>query len=72
MSNTTSSRIARIAAVAAAGACLALPATSAASDGDAKPMSVAQSYRLTCGHLGLSCARPHRAHRRAHRSRRRH
>jgi hypothetical protein len=71
MSTTTTSRLARLAAIAAAGACLALPATSAAGDGDAKPMSQAQSYRLTCGHLGVSCDQPHKSHRRAHRSRRR-
>jgi hypothetical protein len=71
MSTTTSSRLARFAAIAAAGVCLALPAASAAGDGDAKPMSAAQSYRLTCGHLGVSCDRPHRSHRRARRSRHR-
>jgi hypothetical protein len=71
MSTTTSSRLARLAVIAAAGACLALPATSAADDGDAKPMSQAQSYRLTCGHLGLTCAHPHRSHHRARRSQRR-
>jgi hypothetical protein len=51
-----------IAAALAAAAFAIVPATAAAGDGDAKPMSSAESYALTCGHLGVPCSPPHARH----------
>jgi len=51
-----------IAAALAAAAFAVVPATSAASDGGAKPMSSAETYALTCGHLGVPCDPPHARH----------
>jgi hypothetical protein len=53
----------RTVAALAAGACLALPGVAGAADGDARPMSDAESYQLTCGHLGVPCERPAKARR---------
>jgi hypothetical protein len=67
------SRLRSAIAALAVGACLALPGGAIASDGDAQPMTAADSYQLTCGHLGVPCeqaAKPRRRHgskvRRAH------
>lgn len=60
--NITSVRPIAVATFVAA-ALAAVPATAAAGDGDAKPMSAAQAYALTCGHLGVPCSPPHARHR---------
>ena len=57
-----------LAAVIAAA--LTSPASAAAGDGGARPMSAEESYALTCGHLGVPCDPPHRRH--SHRARRAH
>jgi hypothetical protein len=51
-------------AALAVGACLALPGGAIASDGDAQPMTGADSYQLTCGHLGVPCEQPAKPRRR--------
>ncbi|HEY3477717.1 MAG TPA: hypothetical protein VGL02_02355 [Streptomyces sp.] len=51
-----------IAAALAAAALAVVPAVAAAGDGSAKPMSSAQIYALTCGHLGVPCDPPHARH----------
>ena len=38
------------------------PAAAFAADGDAKPMSSAEAYALTCGHLGVPCSPPRARH----------
>jgi hypothetical protein len=57
-----------LAAVIAAA--LTLPASAAAGDGGARPMTASESYALTCGHLGVPCDPPQRRH--SHRARRAH
>jgi hypothetical protein len=52
----------KLAAILAAAALAVVPATAAAGDGDAKPMSSDQVYALTCGHLGVPCNPPHARH----------
>jgi hypothetical protein len=52
-----------LAATLVAAAFAVVPATAAAGDGDAQPMSSAESYALTCGHLGVPCSPPHARHR---------
>jgi len=37
-----------------------MPAGAGADDGGAKPLTDAESYALTCGHLGVPCATPHK------------
>jgi len=51
-----------IVAALATAALAVVPATAAASDGGAKPMSGAEIYALTCGHLGVPCEQPHARH----------
>jgi hypothetical protein len=58
------SRLRSAVAALAVGACLALPAAAVASDGDAQPMTGAESYQLTCGHLGVPCEQPAKPRRR--------
>jgi hypothetical protein len=67
----TTSRPTLTAALAALALAI-VPATAVAGDGDAKPMSSAQAYALTCGHLGVPCDPPHRRHHRARAAHRRH
>jgi hypothetical protein len=59
-------------AVLAALAIAVVPATAVAGDCDAKPMSSAEAYALTCGHLGVPCNPPHRRHHRARAAHRHH
>jgi hypothetical protein len=59
MNTTTRSTL--TAAVAALIVSVA-PAASFAADGDAKPMSNAEAYALTCGHLGVPCNPPRARH----------
>ena len=60
--NTTTIRP-TIAAALTAVALAVVPATAMAGDGDAKPISSAEAYALTCGHLGVPCNPPHARHR---------
>ena len=59
MNNSTRSTL--TATVAALVVAL-VPAGAAAADGDAKPMSSAETYALTCGHLGVPCNPPRARH----------
>jgi hypothetical protein len=58
------SRLRGAVAALALGACLALPGGAIASGGDAQPMTGAESYQLTCGHLGVPCDQPAKPRRR--------
>lgn len=59
MKNTTRHTVATALVTAALAV---VPATAAAGDGGAKPMSSAEIYALTCGHLGVPCELPHARH----------